>query len=307
MKKSKLILILILLVLVALYLVLRSRDSGRNRVPLMNIQADLVDHIEIWDSVNKVELILENGIWKVTDPVIWPADTLMVKEFFREVVNGIYNNTAVSMDLSTANIYNLDDSQALHIRLKAAGKEEHLMLGNIGNAWDYFRRENDNQIFQTQSGIVQRFAPQIVNWRSPLILQYWEDELAQIKVSHTKNTYTLRRDNGRWYYKDAKHDFEVYFQNFALTKIVSILQNFISHSFLSGDDPEFRNFFKDPYCTVWITDIENKTRKLTFAKFLDERYILLVDDDYSVLYQVEFDTVFRFTRNPEIFMRQSII
>jgi hypothetical protein len=307
MKRNKLIPLILLVVLSAAFFLLKQQDNTQKLRNLVNLDVSKLDSIEIWNSEDRINLVLDEGEWKLTDPVLWPADTLMIRLFFEELVNAKHPRLAISEDQAAIARYNLDEDKALHIRLKAGNKSDHLLFGNIGNAWDYFRRAKDNTVYQTRTRIVQDFSPLIMNWRNPLVIHYWEDELAELRVEHEKNKYTLTRDGLRWTFKDANHEFDVVGHNFALTKIVSILQNFRSFSFISGEDPGIKALFQNPLSTVWITDTEGKTRKLSFAKYLDERYVMLLDDDYTVLYQVEFDTVFRFTRNPEIFMRTSPI
>lgn len=307
MKRSKLISLIILVVLITAFFLLKRRDNTENLRNIVNLNLAKIESIEIWNSDERINLILDEGVWKLTEPVLWPADTLMVSRFFDELVNAKHPTMAMSEGPAAITRYELEEDKAMHVRLKAGNKSEHLLFGNIGNAWDYFRRAGDNTVYQTRSRIVQDFGPVIINWRNPLVIHYWEDDLAQIRVEHEKNSYTLTRDGLRWTYKDANNEFDVVGYNFALTKIVSILQNFRSYSFIGGEDPESKALFKNPMATVWITDTNGKTRKLSFAKYIDQRHVMLLDDDYTVLYQVEFDTVFRFTRNPEIFMRTSPI
>jgi hypothetical protein len=307
MKKNKLILLIVLVILIALYFALRQKDSVERNQSLVSLDPQLIDRISIWDQEARIDLYKSEGIWKLSDPVPWPADTLRIAMLWQKVIEGKYNDVPMSDGKAALSRYNLEDENALHISLQAGSRKEHLLFSNIGNAWDYFRRAGDNTVYQAQNHFAQDLAPILINWRNPEIIKYWEHEIKQIRVEHEKNKYSLIRDGVKWTFKDAKHDFEVVNHNFALSKIVSILQNLNSHVFISGDDPKFKAVFDKPVATVWITDTKDKTRKLTFAKFIDQRYVLMLDDDPSVLYQVEFDTVFRFTRNPEIFMRKSII
>ena len=307
MKKSNLITLIVLVVLIATYFLLKTKDSKERTRDLISLDINKLDSIEIWDSENRIHLIPDEGVWKLKDPVLWPADTLMVNSFLQEIVKAEFPSTPMSEGKHAVSRYDLEEDKAMHIRLKAGSKSEHLLFGNIGNAWDYFRREGEDTVYQTRTRIIQQFSPIIMNWRNPLVIHYWEDDLATIRVEHPNNKYTLTRNGLQWTFKDAKHDFEVVNHNFALTKIVGILQNFRSYSFVSGEDDESRALFEKPVATVWITDTKGKTNKLCFAEYSDKRYVMLLNDDYSVLYHVEFDTVFRFTRNPEIFMRKSII
>ncbi len=305
MKRTKLVLIILLAALLLTYIVLKILRPAESSKAVFRLNLEKVEKIEIFNSVDKIELILDEGIWKVKTDVLWKADSLKVHELFENVLKAEYPTTAMSDAEGAIERYELGDDEALHIRVSEKSRSVHVLFGNPGNIWDYFRYAGENTVYQTKSKVVQHFQPELINWRSPIIIHYWEDELKQIKVTHDKNTYTLKRDGADWTFQDAKHDFEVETENYALVKIISILQNFRSYIFVSGEDGQYRDAFDTPKCTVWITDMEGVTRKLDFAEFDSHRFMLRIDDDMSVLHQVEFDTVFRFTRNPEIFKMKS--
>ncbi len=305
MKKAKLILIIVLAALLLVYIVLKLSNPSERTRPVFRINPQRLVHIEIFNSEQDVKLVKEDGIWKTANPVLWPADSLKVHNFLEDVIKAGYSPTPMSQSESAIKRYELEDNQALHIRVSDGSREIHALFSNLGNPWDYFRYADEQDVYQIQSKVVQKYQPDIVNWRSAELIHYWEDELRQIKVEHESNTYTLDRLGTEWYYRDAKNDFEVDFDNFSLVKIVNILQNFRSYIFASGEDEEYRTAFENPMCTVWITDTAGDTRKLEFVSFDDHRHLLRIDEDNSVLFQVGFDTVFRFTRNPEIFKRRT--
>ncbi|MCK9556593.1 MAG: DUF4340 domain-containing protein [Candidatus Cloacimonetes bacterium] len=303
MKKSRYILLILLVILITAYFILRSKKPVQRQDDLVNLAAEEINRIEIWNSEERVELILDDGIWKVAKPFLWPADTLMVNNFFREVVQGTFSTTSLSSAKTALERYELDDDTGTHVRLYAGEKREHLIFGNNGNSWDYFRVAGDTLVYQTPSNIVRRFAPNVTNWRDPQAVHYWEHEIREIRSKHRKNEFTLRRDERKWTYKDAENEFEVVPYNFALNKILSILQNFQSYVFESDDEPELIQLFEIPYCTVWITDVQGKTKKLSIAESPKKQYFMMIDDEPKILYELVYDSVYRFTRDPDIFMR----
>lgn len=305
MKRSKLILIILLAVLLLAYLALKVMKPSESSKEVFRLNLNKIEKIEIFNSDDKMELILDEGIWKVNRDVIWEADSLKIHELFENVLKAEYPTTAMSEAEGAVERYQLQDNEALHIRAYEKSRQVHVLFSNLGNPWDYFRYAGDNKVYQIKSKVVQDFQPDIINWRSPILIHYWEDDLKQIKVQHAKNTYTLKRDGPNWSFHDKMNDFEVESNNFALFKIISILQNFRSYIFVSGEDEEYQKAFAKPMCTLWITDTQDEVRKLDFAEFDAHRFMLRIDDDMSVLHQVEFDTVFRFTRNPEIFKMRS--
>lgn len=304
MKKAKLILIILLGLLLLLYIGLKIANPAQRTSKVFKLDPDKLNYIEIFTQEEEIKLIKEDGIWKTTIPAPWPADSLKIHNFFEDVLKAEYFSTPISSSESAINDYNLEDDQAMHVRVSDGKNEVHVLYSNLGNPWDYFRYADGKDVYQVRSKVVQAYQPTITQWRSSEIIHYWEEELGQIKVKHEKNTYTLERLGTEWYYRDAKNDFQVDFHNYALVKIVNILQNFRSSVFVSGEEEEYRKAFNYVECTVWITDVEGNTRKLEFAPFDSHRYLLRIDDDNTVYYQVVFDTIFRFMRQPEIFKRK---
>lgn len=304
-KKKRIIPAAILALLLITFLILRLNRPEEKTRPLFGLNPQKIDKIEIWEGEDRVDMAMVEGIWKISEPVVWNADSTKVAGFFEDVLAARYATTPMSLGPDAPNRYNLQEDSAMHVRVSSGNKSVHLLFSNMGNPWDYFRFAGDDNVYQVKSKVVQRYQPLMINWRSPIVLQYFEEDLASIRAKHADNDYILTRDGSRWVYQDARQTFDVYFDNFALIKIISILQNMRTYVFADGREEHFTEAFKTPELEVWITDTEAKTRKLSFVKVDNERYMLMVDDDPHVLYQMGFDTVFRFMRNPEIFKRVS--
>lgn len=302
-KKTRLILAIVLALLLIAYILLRLNAPEEKTRRIFALDTQKIDKIEIWDSEDKIEMELIEGIWKIKEPFVWNADSTRIAGFFEHVLEAKYAHKAMSVGKDAASRYKLKDEDALHIRVSAGRKSAYALFSNMGNPWDYFRYASGSDVFQVKSKVVQRYHPQPINWRSPLIFQYWEEELATIRAKYADNDYTLSREGLNWTYRDSNQNFSVAFDNFSLVKIISVLQNMQIYIFADGREPYYREAFAQPLCEVWITDTEGKTRKLSFAKVDNERHMLMVDDDYNVLYQVSFDIVFRFMRNAELFRR----
>ncbi len=305
MKRSRLILLAFLAVLLIAYIILRLNNPQERSRKIFGNLANSAEKIRIWDDEGSIDLLLKGDTWFFEDPVTWEADSLRISRFFDEVLSADYAITPMSSGEDAIRRYRLEDSEALHVKVQSARQERHVLFSNIGNAWDYFRFADDDNVYQIRSKVVQNFHPSIINWRSPLIVHYWEEEIKEIKVDYPSNKYTLYRLGTQWYYRDANNEFMVDFGNHALVKIISILQNFRSYIFMPGDDEESMEAFSEPMATVWITDMDDNVQKLSFARFDNSRHMMMIDDDYSIIYQVEFNSVFRFMRPPDLFKRIS--
>ncbi|HQQ67400.1 MAG TPA: DUF4340 domain-containing protein [Candidatus Cloacimonadota bacterium] len=303
MNKRLLISAVILLVLLLGYYFLRLRAPEERTRRIFDLNAAKVDKIEVWNATDRVELILKDGKWIIPKPFVWDADSTRVASFFADVLAAEYPITPMSRKAGARQRYLLDDANTLHIRVSAGARSAHVLFSNLGNAWDYFCYENGSEVYQIKRKVVQHFGPDYAIWRNPLILQYFEEDLRSVRSRHTNGEFTLTRDGSQWTFSSAEDNFVVPFDNFALVKIISILQNMRTDIFADGRLPHLRKAFEKPECEVWITDIKGKTIKLSFAKVDKERFMLMVDDDPTVLYQVSYDTVYRFIRPADIFRR----
>jgi len=303
-KKYRIGLLIVLALLLLLYIFLRYNAPEEKTRRVFDLKPEQITKIEIWDAEDEIEMNLLEGIWKISEPFVWDADSTRISDFFAEVVNAEYATTPVSLGADAPTRYQLTDEAALHMKLSSGRKSVLVLFSNLGNSWDYFRFDGDDKVYQLKNKLVQSYNPQQINWRSKLVFQYYEEDLRKIRSRHESGDFTLTRDGSKWTYQDASDTFEVPYNNFSLVKIISVLQNMQIFILADGRSEVFREAFKEPLCEVWITDTRGETRKLSFAKVDNERHMLMINDDPHVIYQVSFDIVFRFMRHAELFMRE---
>lgn len=298
--------LLLLVVLVGVLLILYRNRPETKVKDLYPLKPENIDKIEIWDPDGRIVLQKEQDRWQSHERFVWDADSTRVRQLFETVIQAQYPSKSVSLGKDAAEHYQLLDNQALHIRVSAGAKTVHALFSNLGNSWDYFRYAKDANVYQVNSKVVQHFPPTAYLWRSSQIIHYWEEELKSVRCKYDKDDYTLYHDRGTWRLKNDLYDFEVNSGNYALSKLVSILQNMNTHILADGTESIYQEIFAHPVCEVWITDHEDKVRKLSFANLDNERHMLLIDDDFSVIFEVGFDTLFRFMRNAELYKRISL-
>ena len=84
-------------------------------------------------------------------------------------------------------------------------------------------------------------------------------------------------------------------------KVVNILANLDTYIFIDAGDQKVLDKLKSPDWTVQLTLSDNRKQELKFAKYNEQQFILMVDNDPSVLFIVANDSVYRFTRNADTF------
>ncbi|GAB1366776.1 hypothetical protein MASR1M36_16470 [Candidatus Cloacimonadaceae bacterium] len=301
MKRNKTILIAILVALLAVYLVLRLKGPEERLRPVYDLDSLSIESIEVFDQANTLKFTKNKGVWYLTEPVKWPADTLRINALFRNVFTAKYSRTPMGEGLQALKRFELQDSTALHIVVGGKGKKIHTMFSNMGNPYDYFRYHGSNEVYQIKTKVYNIFGTDLPNWRSPHVVNYYEDELLVVEVASKNNNYKLTRKGYDWHYQNARESFQIPANNLAIMKVVSILANLDTYIFIDDGEQKMLERFKNPDWTVKLTLSNNRKQELKFAKFNDQQFVLMVDNDPSVLFIVANDSVFRFTRNADTF------
>ncbi len=92
----------------------------------------------------------------------------------------------------------------------------------------------------------------------------------------------------------------------AMIKILNILEKLDTYIFVDSAQAEYAHKFKNPYCTVKLYLTGNRMQELKFIEHTQGYYLMMVDNDPNVFFVVVWDTVFRFTRHPDIFKMQGL-
>ncbi len=303
MKKSKKILLIALILLVALYIVLRIKRPDEKQSPVFGLDSLAIASVEIYDQADTLKLQKSKDTWNLMFPVVWKADTLRVSNLFHKVLMAKSPKTAMGTGTQAVENYRLKDNQALHIIVgDAKGKKKvHVLFSNLGNPYDYFRYAGDDKVYQIKTKVSNSFSPDLAYWRAADVVQVAEETMDRIEVKHPKNSYTLTRKGYEWSYKDARTGFPIPPNNLAIMKIVHLLSNIDSFVFIDGSKGEYQDKFLNPACEVTIYMSNKTTKKLSFALHEDKNYLMMVDNDQTVLFLVSTDSVYRFLRSAEIF------
>lgn len=303
MKKNRKLLIIILLLLVAAYFLLRLRQPQERQSRIYDLDSLSIGTIEVFDQADTLKFKKLNGVWNLTSPVAWAADTLRIQALFMRVLNAKFPKTTMGEGKEAIKNYLLEDDKALHIVVgDAKGRNKiHTMFSNVGNPYDYFRYAGSDKVYQIKSKVFNTFTTELSTWRSPHVVYHEEGDLDSIDVVYTKNSFTLTRKKYDWFYKDAREEFPIPTTNLGIMKVVSILANLDTYVFVDGGANEYLPKFAKPECEVTLHLTDKTTQMLSFVRLEDDRYLLMVDKDPSVLFMVPFDTVFRFMRHADVF------
>ena len=306
MKRSKLILLLLLIILIGLYFLLRTTSPREKLTPVFALDTLAINRIEIFDTQDTLRMIKQKNVWRLEYPVHWEADSVKIHEFFRDVITAKYSTTPMGTGKEAIEKFHQQDEEALHIIVSDGNKSIHTLFSNLNNPYDYFRYAGSNKIYQLKAKVTNNYNAELANWRSSHIVSHKENELLKIEVTHPKNKYTLTREGYQWTYHDAHQEFNIYPANRAMIKILNVLENLQTYLFVDNAQAEYAEKFKQPYCTVKLYLTNNRMQELKFIDYTQGHYLMMVDNDPKVLFVVVWDTVFRFTRHPDIFKMQEL-
>ncbi len=303
MNRNKIILIAVLVALAALYLFMRSRGPQERKYPIFSLDSLDVAQIEVFDQANALKMQKQKDKWMLVKPVSWEADSTRVSLLFYKVLGAKYPKTAMGKGKEAIERFKLKDSEALHIKISNASgsKSDHVLFSNMGNPFDYFRYAGKEEVYQIKTKVTNVFTTEVPMWRSPDVVNITEDQLARLEVSNINNSYTLRLKQYDWYYEDKAENFMIPRTNRAMAKIINIIATFQTYVFVDDTNPEQLAKFASPYCTVQIYLKNGRKQVLKFVQRNDQEYLMMVDDDPSVLFAVAPDSVHRFMRTADIF------
>ncbi len=301
MKKNKLILLIVLAALLIVYIILRIGRPEEKLRPVYDLDSLSIQGIEVFDQANKLVLKKQKGIWLLSEPVAWEADTLRMNSLFKEVFAAKYPKTPMGEGPDAVKRFKLQDSEALHIVVSGKGRKIHTLFSNMGNPYDYFRFAGSEEVYQIKAKVFNNYTTELPMWRSPHVVNYEEDELLKIDVSLPKDAYTLTRNGYDWYYQNKTEKFLIPTTNLALMKLVNILANLDTYVFVDTVSTEIAERFKNPEYIVKLSLSQNRSQDMKFAKYDDKQFMMMVDNDPSVLFIISTDTIHRFNRSADLF------
>ncbi len=303
MKRRILIFGIILLALIAAYLVLSRNSNKDNKQRVFSADSLDIGKIVVMDISDTLQLQQTDSGWRLTDPVDWEANIDHMKNFFKFVINAKYPKTEMTTSEDAIERYGLTPDKALQVVTydKKGRKKDHVYFNNFGNNWDYFRYEGDSKIYQIYDSVSMTYRPVLANWRSPVLVRVWEDELKSIEVTYPQNSYTLVHEPKRWVYRDKNVAFEIPAENRPLLRILNLLINLDTMSFFDGDNSRLMPAFNSPLAVVKLNKTDDTVTKLSFAFTEETRHIMMIDDKSDPLYGVVNDSILRFTINADYF------
>jgi len=321
MKKSQWWILAAVVVLVGIYFLARSRQPVEKEIRFFSADSSEVAEIKLFTQEDTLVVKKIGNAWKMTYPLTWDVNQQQLASFFQKVLPAKTSATPMSEDPNLQSMYKVDSLSACQIVLcdKKGRILDHAYIGNGTNtAFIYGRRQGENQIYQFKEDIINLVTPDVMQWRSPNIINLKQSQIKSIEVRYPQNTYTLTFSADSTKYSDARESFIIPASNRAQYKIINALENLMTWQFIDTGTEKYANDFKHPACTIRVNLNNGQTVTLTLAEhkqaakettdknsFPEQPLIFLkLNDQSAPLYQMTADFLNRFTRDAAHFKTQ---
>lgn len=320
MKKSHWIALLTLVVLAGIYIIARNKQPLEKEIRFFKADSAAIARLEFITTEDTVIVQKKGDNWQLTYPLAWDVNESQINSFFSQVLPIKTSTTPMSEDPALQKMYKVDEAGAVQVKIydKAGKIIDYAYIGNGTNtSFDYGRKKDDNKIYQFSNNITGFVKPDIFQWRSPNITNLKQNEIDNIEVSYTMNSYKLTMAGDSIRYSDKNESFMIPYYNRAQYKIINALENLMTWQFYDKDTEQYATAFQKPECKITVNLKNKKTRVFTLIRTKNQKpdplaaietnepvILMMIDNKITPLYQMTGDFINRFTRSSSHFKTQ---
>ena len=287
-KKTLTYLSIVFVVLLAVYLIGNMTDRTIERKTYMyDIDTTKVDYIHIISPDNgEVKIELVNDIWRVTDPLSFPAAARNVHEFLKkltqlEIESVVTNRSEVQSEYEV-------DSTGTFVEVKSGGKTlASFIMGKVSSTYrhTYFRKNNSNEVFMIKGSFKFYFNRKIADWRNKVILEINKDAVESFTLTYPDEKIYVTMEDTLWRADNGRENF------IATKKAVEPLLNYMSRlrasDFYDAEEVAEPLDFSKADCVMEITFDGGKTQSLLLMKENEEaKKYYIKKGDSDIVYMV---------------------
>lgn len=187
---------LVILILVAFLAGTFDSEISTVKVPDVRIPADRVHGIRVERPDMRLALVRSDGLWRLTEPVDAPADSMDISRFLEDV-SAMRLASVVSTSPERYGRYGVDSTGAT-VTLEWDGGARTFVVSNDGPSFDtnYIRLEDDASVYATVGGI--RLPSDADAWRDETIVKVEPQSVATVSIEGPDLSYEIRREDTGW-------------------------------------------------------------------------------------------------------------
>ncbi len=276
-------------VLLIIFIVSRVSDKSVERVRyLVEVDTSKVDYIHTISPTNgAITLEKVNQIWRVTEPVDYPAEQRSVHETLTKLDIMEIENLVTSRPDRFAE-YQVDDSAGVSVEIKAGGKKTAgFVMGKPSSTYrhTYFRKEGSNDVYMIEGSFKYFFDRSLKDWRNKVILDINKDSIEECKLIYPDQTITLALDDTTWITKTAEEEFVA--DKPKVDQMLNYASRLRAADFHDVDEGETPPDFTNPIYQLEITFSGGHKQSISLLpEAEDENKFMVKKMDDETIYQV---------------------
>jgi len=172
-----------------------------------DLDIDDVTTVELRNSHGEVRLVDDDGTWRLTDPVAYPADGAAVLGLLEAVAGLDADRVLPAADVDPA-AYGLDDPDLELVLTDSGDRRYRLEVGGATplSAKRAVRRGDESEIVLCAGDFVSRLDRPVDDWRSRAVVAVAESDLAALDIVAGSDHIRAERDDDRWWLTDPLTD-----------------------------------------------------------------------------------------------------
>jgi hypothetical protein len=172
-----------------------------------DLDIDDIAVIDLQTSHGHIRLVDEDGGWRLTDPVTYPADGAAVLGLL-EAVADLDADRVLRADEVDPTAYGLDDPEFEVVLIDGDDHRYQLEVGGTTplGAKRAVRRGDDSEIVLCAGSFVSRLDLPVDDWRSREVVSLAESDISTLDIVAGNDHIRVERVDGRWWLTDPLSD-----------------------------------------------------------------------------------------------------
>ncbi len=236
-------LIILVVLLVAYFIIDSSRDVTSTAEMFFDVDTAKVDGIIIHNKDNVINLKKSGAVWRVAEPIDYPADVRYINDLMRKLGSMTVANL-VTTDTDKDSLYGLDTA-AVEVMLSAAGEEAaHFHIGKTADnhRHTYCRMIGEDEIYRVKGTFSGQFKRKQKDWRDKKIIEIDQELISRVDFEYPNENFSLVKGDTLWSL-DSGNVSKPVEQRF-LNQTLSVLSRLRTFDFLDGDSARAVDFSK---------------------------------------------------------------
>lgn len=259
MKKSLITLLVVFTVLLIVYFAVKSaKDVTYQPEPFVKMDTARVEGIAINSKGNFVQLRKISGVWQVTEPLQYPAETRLVNDLLGRL-KGMDIEDVISEDPGKDSLFQVDASGTEIAITQGADTLGHFIIGKqaANSRHVYARRVNQQKTYLVKGTFAGQFTRKAKDWRSKVILEIPREEIARVDYRTPTGDFALVKQDTIWMLEQGGLTLPT--EKPMVDRTLNSISRFRTVDFLDGDSARAIDF-SNPEFSFTVTSSQGTQR-----------------------------------------------